>query len=104
MKNGLMLQGGFNTGVSGNDYCDVRRAIPEWTVILADPDQPVVRHVVWMGDPRDGARLVHDSEDRVQVAGTLRSDQGAPLAANWTAPNSEPSASTGRLPASAARP
>ena len=24
----------------------------------------------------------------VQVAGTLRSDQGAPLSANWTAPNS----------------
>ena len=32
MRNGLMVQGGFNTGQSGNDYCGVRRAIPEWTV------------------------------------------------------------------------
>ena len=90
MKNGLMLQGGFNTGVSGNDYCDVRRAIPEWTVLLAqNPTNPwcdtssgwVTRATAL------GSYTIPKIE--VQVAGTLRSDQGAPLAANWTAPNSE---------------
>jgi hypothetical protein len=41
MRSGLMLQGGFNTGNSTNDYCDVRGQIPEWTVILAQsPTNP----------------------------------------------------------------
>ncbi len=89
MRNGLMLQGGFNTGVSGNDYCGVRSAIPEWTVILAQsPTNPwcdtssgwVTRATAL------GSYTIPKIE--VQVAGTLRSDQGAPLSANWTAPNS----------------
>ena len=67
-----------------------RRAIPEWTVRpCAVTDQPVVRHVVWMGHSRDGARLVHDSEGRragrPARCAAIRARQ---LAANWTAPNS----------------
>ena len=31
-RSGLVLQGGFNTANTGTDYCDVRSAIPEWTV------------------------------------------------------------------------
>ena len=41
MRNGLVLQGGFNTGTNSNDYCGVRSAIPEWTVVLAQsPTNP----------------------------------------------------------------
>ena len=90
MRNGLVLQGGFNTGTTGNDYCDVRSAIPEWTVRpRAVADQPVVRHVDGMGHARDGAR--HRTRFR---RSTCRSParcaaiQGGQLAANWTAPNS----------------
>jgi hypothetical protein len=77
MKNGLMLQGGFNTGVSGNDYCDVRRAIPEWTVVLAQsPTNPwcdtssgwVTRATAL------GSYTIPKIE--VQVAGTLRRSRG----------------------------
>jgi hypothetical protein len=89
MKNGLILQGGFNTGVSGNDYCDVRRAIPEWTVLLAQsPTNPWCdTSSGWVTRATALGSYTIPKID-VQVAGTLRSDQGAPLAANWTAPNS----------------
>ena len=33
-RNGLVLQGGFNTGKTNSDNCEVRSAIPEWTVVL----------------------------------------------------------------------
>jgi hypothetical protein len=88
-RNGLMLQGGFNTGNADTDYCDVRRAVPEWTVLLAqsptnpwcDTSSGWVTRVTALG-----SYTVPKID--VQVAGTLRSDQGAQLAANWTAPNS----------------
>jgi len=93
MKNGLMMQGGFNTGVSNNDYCEVRRAIPEWTV--APPTSTTQAPTNPWCDTSSGwvTRLTALGSYTVpkidvQVAGTLRSDQGAPLAANWTAPNS----------------
>ena len=89
MRNGLMLQGGFNTGKSGNDYCEVRRGIPEWTVILAQsPTNPWCdTSSGWVTRATALGSYTIPKID-VQVAGTLRSDQGAPLAANWTAPNS----------------
>ena len=89
MRNGLFVQGGFNTGTNTNDYCDVRSAIPEWTVILAQsPTNPwcdtssgwVTRATAL------GSYTIPKVE--VQVSGTLRSDPGGQLAANWTAPNS----------------
>jgi hypothetical protein len=89
MRNGLMLQGGFNTGQSGNDYCEVRRAIPEWTVILAQsPTNPWCdTSSGWVTRATALGSYTIPKVD-VQVAGTLRSDQGQQLAANWTAPNS----------------
>lgn len=89
MRSGLMLQGGLNTGKSNNDYCEVRQAIPEWTVVLAqNPTNPWCdTSTGWVTRATAlGSYTIPKIE--VQVAGTLRSDQGAPLAANWTAPNS----------------
>jgi hypothetical protein len=88
-RNGLFLQGGFNTGKQDNDYCDVRNAIPEWTVILAqsptnpwcDTSSGWVTRVTALGS------YTVPKVD-VQVSGTLRSDQGTQLAANWVAANS----------------
>ena len=83
-----MLQGGFNTGISNNDYCDVRQAIPEWTVVFAqNPTNPWCDTTTgWVTRATALGSYTIPKID-VQVAGTLRSDQGAPLAANWTAPN-----------------
>src|SRR5678816_3884757 len=83
MKNGLMMQGGFNTGVSNNDYCEVRRAIPEWTVALAqNPTNPWCdTSSGWVTRVTALGSYTIPKVD-VQVAGTMRSDQGAPLAAN----------------------
>ena len=88
MRNSLMLQGGFNTGIAGSDYCEVRRAIPEWTVVLAqNPTNPWCdTSTGWVTRATAlGSYTIPKIE--VQVAGTLRSDQGAPLQANWAAPN-----------------
>jgi hypothetical protein len=93
MRNGLMLQGGFNTGQSGNDYCGVRRAIPEWNIVpptstTQSPTNPWCdTSSGWVTRATALGSYTIPKID-VQIAGTLRSDQGAPLSANWTAPNS----------------
>jgi hypothetical protein len=88
MRNGLMVQGGFNTGTNTNDYCDVRSAIPEWTVILAQsPTNPWCdTSSGWVTRATALGSYTIPKVD-VQVSGTLRSDPGGQLAANWTAPN-----------------
>ncbi len=93
MRNGLVLQGGFNTGVSGNDYCDVRQAIPEWNVLPVlplnqSPTNPWCDTSTGWVTRMTALGSYTIPKIEVQVSGTLRSDQGAPLAANWTAPNS----------------
>jgi len=93
MRNGLMLQGGFNTGISDNDYCEVRRAIPEWNIVpptsfTQAPTNPWCdTSSGWVTRATALGSYTIPKID-VQVAGTLRNDQGAQLAANWTAPNS----------------
>lgn len=88
MRNGLVLQGGFNTGKSDNDYCDVRIAIPEWIGLGPSPINPWCdTSSGWVTRVTALGSYVIPKVD-VQVSGTLRSDQGGQLAANWVAPNS----------------
>jgi hypothetical protein len=89
MRNGLVLQGGFNTGSNNNDYCDVRAAIPEWSVVFAQsPTNPWCdTSSGWLTRVTALGSYTVPKVD-VQVSGTLRSDPGGQLAANWTAPNS----------------
>jgi hypothetical protein len=88
MRNGLMLQGGFGTGTNQNDYCDVRRAVPEWTVILAQsPTNPWCDTSTGWRTRATALGTYTIPKVDVQIAGTLRSDPGGQLAANWTAPN-----------------
>jgi hypothetical protein len=86
MTNGLMLQGGFGTGKTDSDYCEIRRAVPEWTVLLAQsPINPWCdTSSGWVSRATALGSYTIPKID-VQVAGTLRSDQGTQLAANWSA-------------------
>jgi len=85
MRNGLVLQGGFNTGKNDNDYCDVRTAIPEWTVVLAQsPTNPWCdTSSGWLTRATALGSYTIPKVD-VQISGTLRSDTGQQLAANYT--------------------
>jgi len=92
MRNGLMLQGGFNTGNSINDYCDVRAVIPEWNIVPAtistqSPTNPWCdTSSGWQTRATALGSYVIPKVD-VQVSGTFRSDPGQQLAANWIAGN-----------------
>ena len=85
---GLVLQGGFNSAKTDSDYCDVRAAVPEYTVLGADsPTNPWCDTSTGWVTRLTGLGTYTIPKIAVQVAGTFRSDQGANLAANWAAPN-----------------
>lgn len=88
---GLQFQGGINTGQTVQDNCAVRAQVPELTTGAG------VSPAVSPGNPNChsdpgfitkatalGSYTVPKID--VSVAGTLRSDQGGVLAANWNAP------------------
>jgi hypothetical protein len=88
-RSGLVLQGGFNMANSGTDYCAVRSAIPEWTVLGAQsPTNPWCDTSSGWLTRVTGLGTYTIPKVDVLVAGTFRSDQGVSLAANWAAPNS----------------
>jgi hypothetical protein len=107
LRNGLTLQGGLTTGRSVSDDCAMLAAVPEVTVgrsslALVQPGIPAVNatggaspvsaanpycHV----DPGlitrvTGLGTYIIPKVDVLVSGTFRSDQGSPLAANYTVP------------------
>ena len=86
---GLVLQGGFNTIKTDADYCAIRAAVPEYTVLGAQsPNNPWCNTSSgWVTRLTALGSYTVPWVD-VQVAGTMRSDQGGDLAANWAAPNS----------------
>ena len=75
--------------MSGNDYCEVRAEIPEWTVLFAQgPTNPWCdTSTGWVTRATALGSYVIPKVD-VQVSGTFRSDKGQQLAANGSAPNS----------------
>jgi hypothetical protein len=90
MRNGLIVQGGFNTGTSTSDYCGVRAAIPEWNVVPMtitnqSPTNPWCdTSTGWQTRATALGSYTVPKVD-VQVSGTFRSDPGGQLAANYTA-------------------
>jgi hypothetical protein len=92
---GLVLQGGFNTGKTDSDYCEIRRAVPEWTVLVL-PGQPPQQSPVnpWCDTSTGWTKRATAVGSYtvpwldVLLAGTVRSEQGGDLAALWVAPNS----------------
>ena len=92
---GLTVQGGFNIGKTDSDYCEVRRAVPEWNVLVLPGFRPQQSPVNPWCDTSTGwvkratglwSYMIPLVD--VQVAGTVRSDQGTDLAADWVVPNS----------------
>ena len=80
---GLTVQGGFNVIKTDSDSCALRDLIPE-----SAPTNPWCNTSSgWVSRATALGSYMVPWVD-VQVAGTLRSDQGASLAANWVAPNS----------------
>lgn len=90
-RNGLVFQGGFNTAQTLIDSCDIRTAIPESAAVnpYCNTNTGFVTRFTALGS------YTFPKID-VQIAGTMRSDQGANLAANWAAPNAVIAPSLGR--------
>jgi hypothetical protein len=78
---GLTFTGGVNTGRTVTDNCDIRTALPELAPTTAychnDPGFITKANAI--------ASYTIPRVD-VLIASTFRSDQGAPLAANWNVP------------------
>jgi len=105
---GVQFQGGINTGKTVQDNCAVRAQVPELaTVPAGSTAAPGVSPNVNVGNPYChsdpgfvtkatalGSYTVPKIE--VLVSGTLRSDQGAALNANWNAPVAQVTAALGR--------
>jgi hypothetical protein len=87
-RTGLVLQGGFNSANTHTDYCEVRSAVPEWTVLGAQsPTNPWCDTSTGWVTRLTGLGTYTVPKVDVLIAGTFRSDQGVSLAANWAAPN-----------------
>jgi hypothetical protein len=90
-RNGLVFQGGFSTGTQRTDYCEVRAASPEYTVIAAQgPTNPWCNTSTGFLTRYTGLGSYTIPKIDLLVSGTFRSDAGAPLAANWTILNTNP--------------
>ena len=88
-RNGLNLQGGFNSANTHSDYCAERAAVPEWTVVGAQsPTNPWCDTSTGWITRFTALGSYNLPKIDVQVSSTMRSDSGGSLAANWAAPNS----------------
>jgi hypothetical protein len=94
VRGGLTLQGGINTGKTVSDNCEIRAQIPELTVagIVSAAGPGVNAANPWChidsGFVTRGTAIASYVLPKVDVllATTFRSDQGGPLAANYTIP------------------
>jgi hypothetical protein len=100
IRNGLTMQGGVNAGKQVTDYCAVRSTLPEFTLGIAgailSPTNPWCRVDPGLVTKASFVGSYTIPKIDVLVAGTFRSDQGAPLRATWNAPVALVSAALGR--------
>jgi carboxypeptidase family protein len=100
IRDGLTLQGGVNTGKQVTDYCALRADLPEFTLGIAgailSPTNPYCRVDPGFVTKASFVGSYNIPKIDVLVAGTFRSDQGAPLRATWNAPVALVSAALGR--------
>ena len=83
-RNGLVFQGGMSTGRTATDYCEVRSAAPEFTVLgNQNPTNPWCSSATGLVTRYTGLGSYTIPKVDVLFSGTFRSDQGASLAANW---------------------
>jgi hypothetical protein len=112
-RNGLVFQGGFSTGTTRTDYCDVRTTSPEYlvpaipgTLPTQSPLNPWCNTSTGFVTRYSGLGSYTIPKVDVLFSGTFRSDQGAPLGALWTITNTTPQwqsiiAQMGRAPSNA---
>jgi hypothetical protein len=90
-RNGLMFQGGINSGKTVTDSCAVRTLLPE-----VSPLNPYCHNEPGFITRVTGLVSYTVPKVDVMLSGNVRSDQGAPLQANWSAPLSAIVPSLGR--------
>ena len=96
-RNGLVLQGGFNTAKTLTDSCAIRAAIPELVVLGgASPTNPYCKNSTGFITRFTALGTYTLPKVGVQIGATMRSDQGSSLAANWAVPNAVIQPSLGR--------
>ena len=94
-RSGLTLQGGLNTGATIRDNCAIRAVNPEFTfatlanasgpaTTLVSPTTPYCHTDTGFVTRVTGLATYVVPKVDVLVSGTFRSDQGAPLAANYS--------------------
>jgi hypothetical protein len=100
IRNGLTLQGGVNSGKQVTDYCAVRADLPEISLgilgAILSPTNPYCRVDPGLVTKASFVGSYTVPKIDVLLAGTVRSDQGAPLRATWNAPVALVSAALGR--------
>ena len=104
---GVQFQGGINTGKTVQDNCAVRAQVPELTTGAGTSPAVGVGNPYCHSDPgfitkatAFGSYTLPKID--VLISGTLRSDQGGVLAANWNAPAGTALATGGFTPGSVA--
>jgi hypothetical protein len=98
---GLQFQGGFGMGKTVQDNCAVRAQVPELTTgagvsPAVNPGNPYCHSDPGLITRATALGSYTVPRIDVSIAGTLRSDQGGVLAANWNAPVALVSAALGR--------
>jgi hypothetical protein len=98
---GLQFQGGINMGQTVQDNCEVRAVVPELTTgagtsPAVNPGNPYCHSDPGLITKATALGSYIIPKIDVSIAGTLRSDQGGVLAANWNAPVALVSAALGR--------
>ena len=90
-RNGITFQGGINTGKTVTDNCAVRAILPEIATLnpYCHNEPGFITRVTGL------VSYVIPKVD-ISLSGTIRSDQGAALQANWAAPNAAIAPSLGR--------
>jgi len=95
-KNGLTMSAGINSGKTVNDLCDLRAAIPELANAFVGTTNPYCHVDPGFVTKVTGLASYTIPKVDVLIAGTVRSDQGAPLRATWNAPVANITAALGR--------
>jgi carboxypeptidase family protein len=95
-KNGLTMSAGVNSGKTVNDLCDLRAGIPELTNAFVSPNNPYCHVDPGFVTKVTGLASYTIPRIDVLIAGTVRSDQGAPLRATWNAPLANITTALGR--------
>ncbi|MEO8256673.1 MAG: hypothetical protein ABI868_04930 [Acidobacteriota bacterium] len=91
-RNGLLFQGGINSGKTVTDNCAVRTLVPE-----ISPLNPYCHSEPGFLTRWTGLMSYTIPRVDISISGTIRSDQGAALQANWSAPLSAIAPSLGRV-------